>query len=507
MILLRGVCALALIVSEPEIMLERRIRMKTADEYVESLRNLKLNVYFSGEKIQKPVDFALTKPSQNSVALTYALAQDPNYAELMTTTSHLTGERINRFTHIPQNSDDLVKKVKMLRLLGQKTGACFQRCVGMDALITLSSVTYELDQKLGTEYYPRFNEFLKMVQREDLVCNGAMTDVKGDRSLKPSEQADRDLYVRVVEKRSDGIVVRGAKAHQTGAINAHEIIAMPTATMLEEDEDYSVSFAVPSDAKGIIHLIGRQTNDTRKLEGGQIDVGNAKYGVAGHEALVIFDDVFVPWERVFMCGEYEFSGSFVERFAAYHRQNYGGCKTGVGDVLIGAAATIAEYNGVQNASHVRDKITEMVHLNETMYACGLACSYEGQRLPSGTYFVNPLLANATKQNVTRFPFEMARLAMDIAGGLIATLPSEKDLKDPVLGKYVEKYLRGKADVPTEQRIRMIRLIENMVLGVGMVESMHGAGSPQAQRITILRHADLEAKKKLSRTLAGIEESV
>lgn len=479
--------------------------MKTADQYLESLGKLKLKAYFFGEKIENPADFALTKPSQNSVALTYALAHDPKYADLMTAKSHLTGESINRFTHVPQNSEDLVKKVKMLRLLGQKTGACFQRCVGMDALITLSSLTYDLDQKLGTHYNARFNEFLKYVQHEDLMCNGAMTDVKGDRSLRPSQQADRDMYVRVVEERKDGIVVRGAKAHQTGAINSHETIVMPTLAMREDDKDYAVSFSTPSDAEGILHIIGRQTSDTRRLEGGEIDVGNAKYGVAGHEALVVFEDVFVPWERVFMCGEYEFSGSFVERFASYHRQNYGGCKTGVGDVLIGAAATIAEYNGVQDASHVKDKITEMVHLNETMYACGLACSYEGYRLPSGTYFVNPLLANATKQNVTRFPFEMARLAMDIAGGLVATLPSERDLKHPEVGKYVQKYLKGNARIPTEDRIRMMRLIENMALGVGMVESLHGAGSSQAQRITILRHADLEAKKRLSKDLAGIKE--
>jgi 4-hydroxybutyryl-CoA dehydratase/vinylacetyl-CoA-Delta-isomerase len=479
--------------------------LKTAEQYRNSLRKLKLKVYFFGEEIKNPVDFPLTKPSQNSVALTYELAHDPQYSDLMTAKSHLNGEKINRFTHIPQNSEDLVKKVKMLRLLGQKTGACFQRCVGMDALITLSSLTFEMDQKLGTPYYERFNEYLKYVQSEDLVCNGAMTDVKGDRSLRPSQQADRDMYVRVVEKLEDGIVVRGAKAHQTGAINSHEIVVMPTTAMREEDKDYAVSFSTPSDAKGVLHIIGRQASDTRRLEGGEIDVGNAKYGVAGHEALVVFDDVFVPWERVFMCGEHEFSGSFVERFASYHRQNYGGCKAGVGDVLIGAAATIAEYNGVPNASHVKDKITEMVHLNETMYACGLACSYEGYRLPSGTYFVNPLLANATKHNVTRFPFEMARLAMDIAGGLVATLPSEKDLKNPEIGRYVEKYMKAKMSIPTKDRMRMMRLIENMVLGVGLIESLHGAGSPQAQRITILRHADLEAKKRLSKDLAGIKE--
>ncbi|MEM3731843.1 MAG: 4-hydroxyphenylacetate 3-hydroxylase family protein [Candidatus Bathyarchaeia archaeon] len=480
------------------------MQLKSAHEFVESIRKLNKEVYMFGEKIERPADFPFLKPALNSIALTYELAQDPKYADLVTATSHLTGEKINRFTHIPQNTDDLVKKVKMLRLLGQKTGSCFQRCVGMDALITLSSVTYEIDQKYKRGYFERFIEFLKYVQKNDLMCGGSMTDVKGDRSLRPSQQADPDLYLHVVEKREDGIVVRGAKAHQSGAVFSHELIVMPTVAMREEDRDYAVSFAVPGDAEGIIYVVGRQTNDARKLEGSEIDVGNAKYSAAGHEALVIFDDVFVPWDRVFMCGEYDFTTMLVERFASYHRQNYGGCKTGVGDVLIGAAATIAEYNGVEAASHVRDKITEMIHLNETMYSCGLACSYEGYKLPSGTYFVNPLLANIVKHNVTRFPFEMARLAMDIAGGIVGTMPSEKDFKHPKIGKYIDKYLKGKADVPTEHRMRIIRLIENMALGTGLVEDLHGAGSPQTQRIMISRLTDLEAKKKFARTLAGIE---
>lgn len=480
--------------------------MKTALEYVESIRKLDKEVYMFGERIQDPVEFPFLKPTLNSIALTYELAQDPKYADLTTATSHLTGEKINRFTHIPQNTDDLVKKVKMLRLLGQKTGSCFQRCVGMDALITMSSVTYEMDQKYKTDYYKRFIEFLKYVQRNDLMSGGSMTDVKGDRGLRPSQQADPDLYLRVVEKRSDGIVVRGAKAHQSGSVFSHELIVMPTVTMREDEKDYAVSFAIPGDAKGIIYIVGRQPNDTRKLEGGEIDVGNVKYSVAGHEALVIFNDVFVPWERVFMCEECDFTGTLVERFASYHRQNYGGCKTGVGDVLIGATATVAEYNGVETASHIRDKITEMIHLNETMYSCGLSCSSEGYELPSGTYFVNPLLANIVKHNVTRFPYEMARLAMDIAGGIVGTMPSEKDFKHPELGKYVDKYLRGKADVPTEHRMRIVRLIENMALGTGLLEDLHGAGSPQTQRIMISRLTDLEAKKKLAKILAGIEKS-
>jgi len=479
--------------------------MKTASEYVESVRKLDKEVYMFGERIKDLAEFPFLKPTLNSIALTYELAHDPKYADLMTATSHLTGEKINRFTHIPQNTDDLVKKVKMLRLLGQKTGSCFQRCVGMDALITMSSVTYEMDQKYKSDYYARFTEFLKYVQKNDLMSAGSMTDVKGDRGLRPSQQADPDLYLHVVEKRSDGIVVRGAKAHQSGSVFSHELIVMPTVTMREDEKDFAVSFAIPGDVKGIIYILGRQPNDTRKLEGGEIDVGNAKYSVAGHEALVIFNDVFVPWERVFMWGECDFTAMLVERFASYHRQNYGGCKTGVGDVLIGATATVAEYNGVETASHIRDKITEMIHLNETMYSCGLSCSYEGYGLPSGTYFVNPLLANIVKHNVTRFPFEMARLAMDIAGGIVGTMPSEKDFKHPKLGKYINKYLKGKADAPTEHRMRIVRLIENMALGTGLLEDLHGAGSPQTQRIMISRLTDLEAKKKLAKILAGIEK--
>ena len=227
--------------------------------------------------------------------------------------------------------------------------------------------------------------------------------------------------------------MRGAKLHQTGALNSHEIIVMPTQTLAEEDRDYAVAFAVPADAPGILMIYGRQPSDTRKLEGGQLDVGNREFG--GHEAVIVLDDVFVPWERVFMAGETAFSGLLVERFAGYHRQSYGGCKTGVGDVLIGAAQALAQYQGTDKASHIKDKIVEMVHLNETMYACGIACSAEGRPTASGTYLIDLLLANVCKLNVTRFPYEIARLAQDIAGGLLVTLPSEQDLAHPEVGPY------------------------------------------------------------------------
>ncbi len=236
-----------------------------------------------------------------------------------------------------------------------------------------------------------------------------------------------------------------------------------------------------------------------------MDQGNLYFG--GHEALVVFHDVFVPWERVFTRGEYDFSGQLVEQFAAYHRQSYS-CKVGVGDVLIGAAQTCAQFNGTQKASHIKDKIIEMNQLNETLFSGSIACAAEGHKEPSGTYYVNNLLANVFKQNITRFPYEISRLAQDIAGGLLVTLPSEKDFISPEIGQILKKYLRGRADVPTEHRLRILRLIENITMGAAAVgyltESMHGAGSPQAQRVMISRLVDLEAKQKIARNLCGIE---
>lgn len=483
--------------------------MMAKDQYIESLRKMNLKVYLMGERIENPVDHPMIRPSMNSVAMTYELAEKEEYKDLMTATSNLTGKTINRFCHLHQSTDDLIKKVKMQRLCGQKTAACFQRCVGMDAFNAIYSTTFEIDQKYGTEYHKRFTEYLKWVQDNDLTVDGAMTDPKGDRSLGPSQQPDPDLYLHIVEVRPDGIVVRGAKAHQTGAVNSHEHLIMPTVAMKEADKDYAVSFAVPSDAEGVFMIYGRQSCDTRKLEkDADMDLGNSKFG--GHEALVVFDNVFVPNERVFMCKEWDFAGMMVERFAGYHRQSYGGCKVGVGDVLIGAAALAADYNGVPKASHIKDKLIEMIHLNETLYACGIACSAEGVKMPAGNYQINLLLANVCKQNVTRMPYEIARLAEDIAGGLMVTMPSQQDLRSPEIGKVVEKYFKGARNTSTENRMRVLRLIENLTLGTAAVgyrtESMHGAGSPQAQRIMISRQGDLESKKNLARAIAKIDVS-
>lgn len=478
--------------------------MKTAHEFKEGLRQQRRELYILGEKVDDPLEHPILRPSLNALSKTYEIAQDESHKDLFHRPG-IDGECINCFTSLHRSPQDLIDKVKALRVLGQATGTCFQRCVGWDALNALESTTFEIDQALDTHYHDRFESYLHFIQEHDLVCNGAMTDVKGDRSLPPSRQVDPDMYLHVVDRLPDGIVVRGAKAHQTGAIFSHEIIVMPTASMRATEADYAVAFAIPSDVKGIVHILGRQSSDTRKLENNPMDVGNPTYGA--HEALVIFQDVFIPNERIFLNGEWPFTRMLVERFAGYHRQSYGGCKAGVGDVLIGAAATAAEYAGVDKASHVRHKLSEMVHLNETLFSCGLGCSVAGAELPSGTYLVDLLLANVCKQNVTRFPYEIARLAEDLAGGILATMPSEKDLNHPQIGPLVEKYLRGVAEIPTADRMRILRLIENITLGTSAVsyrtESMHGAGSPEAQVIMIERLCDLESKKTMAKNLAGI----
>jgi 4-hydroxybutyryl-CoA dehydratase/vinylacetyl-CoA-Delta-isomerase len=478
-------------------------RIVTGNDYIESLRGRNLAVYLFGQHVAEPVDHPLMRPSINAVAKTYDLAVErPDLASAL---SPFTGERVNRFLHIATSAEEVVLQNKMQRRLGQLTGTCFQRCVGMDALNALYSVTYEIDEKHGTPYHARLKSFITQMQRGNFVIGGAMTDVKGDRSKPPNQQADPDLYLHVSRRIPEGVYVRGAKAHQTGCVNSHWLVVMPTLRLGPDDADYAICGAIPVEAEGITYIYGRQSCDTRSMESGEIDAGNKQF--SGQEALVIFEDVFIPNELIFMNGEIEFASMLVERFTCYHRRSYV-CKSGVGDVLIGAAALVAEYNGVERASHIRDKLVEMTHLNETIYATGIASSYQSHATASGAFICDDMLANVCKHHVTQVTYEIGRLAQDLAGGLVATMPSEADYRHAEIGPLLEKYLKGRADIPTEDRMRILRLIENMTLGrnaVGyLTESLHGAGSPQTQRIQIQRQMQIEFKQQLAKRLAGIE---
>ena len=476
--------------------------IRTADDYIQSLRGRRMNVFLMGERVPEPVDHPIIRPSINAMAETYRLAtEQPNLA---TVHSSISERPINRFLHVPTSAAELVAKHEMQRELGRRTGTCFQRCVGLDAIGTCHSVTFDIDAKNGTDYHRRFLAFLKRAQVANIVIGGAMTDPKGDRSKPPHQQSDPDLFLRIVRRDDNGIYVSGAKMHQTGAVNSHWLIFMPTMRLTDADRDWAVVGAVRVDAPGLTYIVGRQTNDTRIVDGGPLDAGNAQF--AGQESLIVFNEVFVSYDHVFMDGEWAYASSLVERFTTYHRSSYV-CKTGLGDVLIGAAASAAEYNGVEGASHIKDKLVEMTHLNETIYSSCMAGAHQSRAAASGAYINDEMLSNVAKHNVTRFPYEIARLAQDIAGGLIVTMPSEKDLQNNEVGPLIRKFLQGRDGSEVVDRMRVLRLIENMTIGrnaVGyLTESLHGAGSPQAQRIQIARAMNIEDKKTRARTLAGI----
>ncbi|MFN3805045.1 MAG: 4-hydroxyphenylacetate 3-hydroxylase family protein [Pyrobaculum sp.] len=479
--------------------------LRTGDQYVEGIRNRQhVGIYVMGKRVTDVATNLFLKPSVLSFKATFDAAFDEDTRDLARVYSPIVGEEVNRFNSLHATPQDLVAKVKLLRKLSHKTGTCFQRCVGWDGLNTLYIVTRKAAERGGAKtYFENFMRYLEYVQKGDLALAGAMTDVKGVRTLKPSEQPNPDAYVRVVEERDDGVVVRGAKANITGVAVVDEVLVMPTRAMTEKDAPYAISFAIPLDTPGVKVVVGRQLNDSRRLEGGEID--GLPY-MFNHEGLLIFEDVFVPWERVFLYRDWRWAGVLVEIFSSYHRQGYAGCKSGLGDVIIGTAYNLAKQIGVAGKSHIEEKLVEMTFLNEAMYSTGLAASWEGRKIAEGPggVWVNPMYANITKHLVTRLPYEVARLSHDIAGGIVGTAPSEFDLKNPEVRQLIEKYLQGVPEFTAEDRLKMVRMLENVSMSVAyLVESIHGAGSPQAQRISIQRIYDYEYAEVVARRLANM----
>jgi len=341
-----------------------------------------------------------------------------------------------------------------------------------------------------------------LMQKNDFVVFSGVTDVKGDRTLRPSQQTDPDMYLHVVDKNKDGIIVRGAKIHQTGSMCAHWALIVPTRNMREDDKDYAVSFAVPNDVEGLIHVYGRGTLEAQPLQG--CDLGNAEFSKAS--PMLIFDDVFVPWDKVFLCGEYEYAGPMVINFGNYHRHSHGGCKCGVGDIYIGAAAAAAEYSGLSKVSHIRNKYAEMLKVTKAIYGCSIAASVESTKTPSGIYSVDPVLSNTSKLYEGKELAEVIRMMIEIAGGMTTDLPSDKDFENPEIGPMLLKYLKGVDGVDTMDRIKIFRLIEKLAFeSRDIVSNIHGAGSPETHRMTILRNYDLDSAKQMAKKLAGIKE--
>lgn len=473
--------------------------MITGDQYRNRLAKLKSNVRMGG-KIVDRFD-CRNVGGINVMAATYDFAFDPEYKDVGVSTSHLTGKRINRFTHVHHSMEDLLNKQKMTRLYCQETGGCVARCMGIDAINGLSVVSYEADKKYGTKYNENFLKYLKWMQEEDISAVCAQTDVKGNRPWRPHEQQDPDLYLRVVEKRPDGIIVNGAKAHNSFSSCVNEIIVLPARHLTSEEKDWAVAFAIPADWEGVTLINVAFSPDKRnKLK--------AQYNTMGAtHSLTIFDNVFVPWERVFLCGETDLAGRLALLFALYHRHSYTGCKAALSEIMTGATALAAEYNGIERAQHVRLKLAEMISTIELIFASGIAAAVNYTVTDSGTYVPDTNYCNVGRLVAGEAIYGEFESLAAIAGGLSATLPSEEDFYNEITGPYLNKYIMRNPEVSAENQQRAFRLFQDIMAshwgGHKLIDALHGGGSPVIEKVGIYRDYNLLQSKNIAKKLAGI----
>jgi aromatic ring hydroxylase len=487
--------------------------MRTKQQYIEGLRKMRRNIYVNGEKIAR--DDEVQMPTIHTMGLTFDYAADPKYEGLCTAKSHLTGEKINRFCHIHHSKEDLHKKQDMTRALCQVAGGCIQRCMGIDATNALHNVSYEADKQNNgaTQYHKNFLKWLERFQKEDLVGCCAQTDVKGDRMKRPSQQKDPDMYVHVVERKTDGIVVRGSKVHISEASVADEILVVPTRALLPEEKDWAVAFAVPADWEGVKQVVSVHNLRDREYFKRGFTPGYT-------DSYTIFDNCFVPWERVFLCGETIHGGACALLFALFHRHSYSGCKPALGDLMLGAVALAAEFNGIAKAPHVRDKLAEIIRVSELGYAAGFTASELGKPelyVPGvgpmpfgpGSYIPHSIYANVGRNLTGEAVFREAEILCDIAGGIPATFPYEGDFMNPETKDLLYKYITRNPDIHPEDAAQLWRYVGDILCsasgGIHLIGSYHGGGSPIMEAIAITTQYDIESRKKMVKRLAGIPE--
>src|SRR4030042_1311405 len=485
--------------------------MRTKEQYIKGLSKMKRNVYFDGELIDRTDE--LQADCLNVMGTTFEEAAKPENQELCTAISHLTGERINRFNHIHQNTGDLHNKQDMTRMYCQKVGGCIQRCMGIDATNAIYNVSYEADKvnKGATQYHENFKKWLTRFQTEDLVGCSAQTDVKGDRMLRPADQPNPDAYVRIKERLKDGIVVSGCKVHISEASVADEILVAPTRALREEDKDYAVAFAIPGDWDGLkqvvtIHNLRPREHFKRGFMPGSTD------------SYMIFDDCFVPWERVFLAGEWQHGGVLALLFALFHRHSYSGCKPAIGDLILGTAALAAEVNNVHKTPHVREKLAELIMTTELGYAAGYTASDLGKPevyIPGvgfmpygpGSYIPNSIYCNVGRCLSGEAVWREAEILCDISGGVVATFPREKDFTNPETKELLLKYTKRNPDMSVEDQAQFWRYLGDGLCsasgGIHNIGSYHGGGSPIMEQIAITTQYDIESRKKLVKHIAGM----
>lgn len=479
--------------------------LKTKEEYKQSLKKMRPNIYKFGELIEDVTTHKFTKNTVEGHGNLFAASHDEKTRDLLTTTSHLTGEPISRYLSIIQSAEDMINNCKMKRFGFQHTGTCTGgRCVGFTSLNAMFAATWDCDKELGTDYHQRLLAWLKDAQARDITLAGALTDPKGDRMKTPSQQDDPDMNLHMVEKRDDGIVVRGAKVMICGVAAANEIFVLPGSAYREEDKDYAISFVIPRDIEGLTIVEATHPSDDREGSSRGFDIPNECGGIS--QAYLFFEDVFVPNERVFMCGEAKFTKNAIFNFIGAYRSAIGGCVAGQGDVKIGAAILTARANGL-SAKVFKDKLSQMYVNNETTFAVGVASSALGKKHPSGAWQADLLLANVNKVHVATLPYETNRIAQDISGGIAETgcMPSAIDFENEQYGHLVKKYMKAVAS--GESRARAARLVEWATIGAGVPGCMHGGGSPDGAKLVLSMLSDLETKVDNAKRLAGITEDI
>jgi len=483
--------------------------LMTPEQFEESLKSLKPRIFMNGKKVDNILENRNTRTVVEANKASYEWALDPRYKDIMTCYSPLIDDVVNRYTHVSASREDLVKKAEAGTFTAEMLGTCIYRCVGYDAFHSLASTCWEMDRDLGTEYYPRFIEYLKMVQRKDLSVAGALTEPRGKRSQMTLDWADPFLSLKVVDKNADGIFVRGAKINISGAFASHEMVVLPQAAHYQGEEDYAIAFAVPTDAKGITYVCQYSPYSAERDAAEDLEeLGNPRFGQR-ETSMVIFDNVFVPWDRVFHCGEYKYSVKFVSRFAKTHRMTCGGtCKVGFMNQVIGACKLIQEYKGLEKVAHINDQLTEMVVLRETGRACGLAAANKGAEEPvgSGVFLPDEMMGNVAKLNVCNSFWRVMALAGDIGGGLIVTMPSLKELKNPEVKDYVKEFYSFGSDEPTENILKVHKLLQNWTAGQHGVATWHGAGPVMAQKIMLQRVVNFDHEKNLVKQTLNLKEN-
>jgi 4-hydroxybutyryl-CoA dehydratase/vinylacetyl-CoA-Delta-isomerase len=480
--------------------------LKTVEEYKQSLREMRPNIHKFGRLIEDVTTDPATKWTVEGHSQIYKAQNDPELKDKVTVVSHLTGEPISRYLSIIRSADEQIANSKMKRLLFQLSGTCTGgRCAGWTAINAMWATTYDMDNDLKTDYHQRLTDWLKSAQERDITISGALTDPKGDRTKKPSQQDDPDMNLHIVEKRDDGIVVRGAKVMICGVAAANEIFVLPGSNYKEDDADWAVSFVVPKDIEGLTIVEARHPNDTREQEDEDSFDNPVKHGGIT-QAYLFFEDVFIPKERVFMAGEYKYTGSAVVNFILPYRAAIGGCVAGQGDIKVGAAILTARANGLPSKVF-SDKLTQMYINNETTFSMGIAAAVLGKKHPSGVWQPDPLISNINKTLVARLPYQTSVLAQDIAGGIGETgcMPSYVDYNDENYGHLIKKYLKAAASADT--RMRAARLVEWTTMGAGVPGCMHGGGSADGAKLFVRLFSGMENSVQVAKRLANIEEDL